>query len=193
MSAHAIPRISPERYLEIERMAEIKSEYHDGQMFAMSGQWVAHSQIPLRLAVSLTNQLDGKECSVSNSDLRIRIAPEGPFVYPDLSVYCGEPQLADDYKDILLNPVVVIEVRSKSTEAYDRGHKFAEYRRLESLRDCVLVSQSEPRIEVFSRGEDGKWMYTDSAGMNAICQLPGIACEIALSDIYKRVRFETAG
>jgi Uma2 family endonuclease len=108
-------------------------------------------------------------------------------------VYCGDPQLADDYKDTLLNPVIVIEVLSKSTEAYDRGHKFAEYRRLESLRDYVLVSQTEPRVEVFSRGEDGKWMYTDWAGMNAICQLPAIDYEIALSDIYKRVRFETAG
>jgi Uma2 family endonuclease len=193
MSAHAIPLISPQEYLEIERAAETKSEYHDGLMFAMSGGLLAHSLISVRLIAALVTELHGKGCEVGNSDLRVRISPEGPFVYPDVSVYCGEPELTEDYKDTLLNPVVVIEVLSKSSEAYDRGHKFAAYRRLASLREYVLVSQTEPRIEIFSKDDQDRWMYTESVGMDSICQLPGIGCEISLARIYERIKFVPAG
>src|SRR6266481_5690950 len=110
MSAHAIPRLSPEEYLNIERQAEFKSEYYDGAMFAMAGGSLAHSNIPLRLAIALARQLDGKGCTLADSDLRVRISPRGPFFYPDLTVVCGHPQLADDYHDTLLNPSVVFEV-----------------------------------------------------------------------------------
>jgi Uma2 family endonuclease len=189
MSAHAIPRISPERYLEIERAAEMKSEYYDGQMFAMSGGSLAHSMIPAGLAFALRLSLRGNDCRVATSDLRVRIAPQGPFVYPDLTVVCGEPQLADNYKDILLNPTAVFEVISASSEAYDRGYKFAQYRRVESLREYVLLSQVEPKIETFSRDADGKWIYTEFAGLEAICHLPGIGCNIALTDVYEGVMF----
>jgi Uma2 family endonuclease len=191
MSAHAIPRLSPEEYLKIERTAEFKSEYYDGAMFAMSGGSLAHSLIPSRVAASLFGQLDGKGCLVANSDLRLRISAKGPFYYPDLTVICGKPQLADDHKDTLLNPTVIFEVLSKSSEAYDRGHKFAEYRRVESLRDYVLVSQMEARIEVFSRTEAGKWQLAEFVGADAMCVIPSVGCEIALAEVYRDVTFET--
>src|SRR5260370_42214955 len=130
MSAHAVPRLSPEEYLKIERDAEFKSEYYDGGMFVRSGGSLTHSHITVHLAASQIRQTDRNGCKVTNSDLRIQISPRGPFVYPDLTVYCGEPQLADDHKDILLNPSVIFEVLSKSTEAHARGHKFAPYRRI---------------------------------------------------------------
>ena len=139
MSAHAIPRLSPEEYLKIEREAETKSEYDNGVMFAMSGGSPAHAWIVMRLGAAITRLLGDNRCRVAGSDLRIQIARSGPYFYPELSVVCGEPELADDQKDMLLNPVAIFEVLSKSTEAYDRGQKFAQYRRMESLRDYVLV------------------------------------------------------
>ena len=184
--------MSAEEYLGMERNAGVKHEYVEGQMFAMSGGTLAHSQIPLNIAVALKRQPDGKGCGVSNSDLRIQISPSGPFVYPDLSIYCGEPQLADNQRDCLLNPTVIFEVLSKSTEAYDRGQKFAHYRRVRSLRDYVLISQSEPRIEVFSRGESGPWVLAEFVGLEAICLIPGVGCEIPLAEVYRDVRLEAA-
>ncbi len=192
MSAHAIPRLSPEEYLRIEREAETKSEYDNGVMFAMSGGSLAHSSIAVRLIAAMTGQLDGKGCRVVGSDLRIQVARPGPYFYPDLSVVCGEPQLADDQKDMLLNPVVIFEVLSKSTEAYDRGQKFAHYRRLESLRDYVLVSQGEPLMEVFSKGEAGTWTLTEFVGIEAVCRISSVGCEVALAEAYRDVTFEAA-
>lgn len=190
MSAHALPRITPEQYLAIERAAEIKSEYYDGQMFAMSGGTLPHALIGLNLGSAARNALQGRNCHAVNSDLRMRISPHGPFVYPDVTIYCGSAILADDYRDILLNPAVVFEVLSKSSEAYDRGFKFAQYRTIESLREYVLVSQTEPRMEVFLRQSDGSWNLREFVGMDAVCHLAGIDCNIALADVYEGVTLE---
>ena len=190
MSAHAIPRITPEQYLAIERAAEIKSEYYDGQMFAMSGGTAPHSFIAANLIFALGTALRGRNCRVSTSDLRVRVSPAGPFVYPDAAVVCGQLLLADDYKDTMLNPAVVFEVLSKSSEAYDRGFKFAQCRTIESLREYVLVSQTEPRLEVFLRLSDGSWNLREFVGMDAVCHLAGIDCNIALADVYEGVTLE---
>ena len=190
MTATASLRITPEQYLEIDRAAEIRSEYYDGQMFAMSGGLLPHALISAHLIASLSTELDGKGCDVATSDLRIRISPQGPFFYPDVSVYCGDPELADNHKDTLVNPVVIIEVLSKSSESYDRGLKSAAYRSLPSLRNYVLVSQTEPRIEVFSRQINASWASNEFAGMDAVCYLSGIDCHISLTRIYKRIKFE---
>jgi Uma2 family endonuclease len=191
MSAHAIPRLSPEEYLRVERESEIKHEYVDGQMYAMSGGSLAHSHIEGSIVAALKGVLAGGNCRVSTSNLRIQISPSGPFVYPDAAVYCGDAQLSDGYRDALLNPRVVFEVLSKSTEAYDRGQKFAQYRRIESLKDYVLVSQMEARIEVFSRTETGKWQLAEFVGAEAMCVIPSVGCEIALAEVYRDVTFET--
>ena len=192
MSAHAIPRLTPDEYLSVERKSEIKHEYADGRMYAMSGGSLAHSHIEGSIVAVLKRLLAGGNCRVSTSNLRIQISPSGPFVYPDAAVYCGDAELSDDYRDSLLNPRVVFEVLSKSTEAYDRGQKFAQYRRIESLKDYLLVSQTESRIEVFSRTETGKWELAEFIGNDATCAIPSIGCEIALAEVYRDVTFEAA-
>jgi Uma2 family endonuclease len=187
MSAMPVPRLTPEQYLEIERAAEFKSEYYDGQMFAMSGGLLPHSMIGVKLASALDAALRGRGCVVTNSDLRVGITSKGPFFYPDASVCCGEPQLSDDYKDTLLNPTVIFEVLSDSTEAFDRGKKFAAYRRIGTLREYVLVSQTEPLAERYSRNPEGQWTLTEFSGTDAMCTLHSISCDIALADIYRDV------
>jgi Uma2 family endonuclease len=192
MSAASIPRLTPEQYLEIDRAAEFRSEYIDGEMFAMSGGRVAHSRISLKLGGALDAALMARNCVVTGPDLRVRVAKQGPFFYPDVTVCCGEPQLADDYSDVLLNPTVVFEVLSPSSEAYDRGKKFAAYRCIESLREYVLVSQTEPFVESYLRGPDGKWIFTDFRGLDAVCKLASIDCEIKLADVYRNVLLDSA-
>ena len=192
MSAMPVPRLTPEQYLEIERAAEFKSEYFDGEMFAMSGGLLPHSLISAALITALTVTLRGRKCRAFGSDTRVRVVKQGPFFYPDVSVYCGEPQLADDYKDTLLNPTLVIEVLSPSSEAFDRGKKFAAYRRIDSLREYVLVSQTEPNVESYLREPDGRWTLTEFSGTDAICSLKSIACEIPLADIYRDVPLAAA-
>ena len=192
MSAQPIPRLSPEDYLKIERESDTRSEYYGGMMYGMSGGSPAHAWIAARLIAALAGQLDGKGCRVAGSDLRVQVGRGGPFFYPDLSVVCGEAQLSEDQKDMLLNPVAIFEVLSKSTEAFERGGKFAEYRRLESLRDYVLVSQAEPRIEVFSRGDAGRWTMTEFVGVGAVCAIPSLACELKLAEVYRDITFEAA-
>ena len=183
-----MPGLTPEEYLAIERAAEFKSEYYDGQMFAMAGGSLPHSILPMRLAAALINGLGRRDCEVASSDLKIRVSPKGPFFYPDLTVYCGEPELADDYRDVLLNPRVVFEVLSKSSEGYDRGLKFEFYREIESLQEYVLVSQSKPLIELYLRQPDSKWLLSSYSGMDAVCRLASIDCSIRLLDIYQRVK-----
>jgi Uma2 family endonuclease len=149
--------------------------------------------IGVSLAAALWVALRNRKCVVAGSDLRVRVSKSGPIVYPDVSVCCGDPELADDYKDILLNPTVVCEVLSPSSEAYDRGRKFASYRQIDSLREYVLVSQSEPGVEIYLRGPEGKWILTEFRGMGAVCRLTSIGCEIALADIYRNVPLADGG
>ena len=184
--------ISTDEYLKIDREAEIRSEFHDGQMFAMSGGTLPHSLLKVRLVGALARALQGRRCEVTDSDLRVAISAQGPFVYPDAAIYCGEPRLADNYHDTLLNPTIVFEVLSKSSEAYDRGNKFAHYRRIDSLREYVLISHTEPRVEIFAKGPDGKWTLTACLGEAATFELTSIDVEIALADIYRDITLEGA-
>lgn len=187
MSAQAILRLTVEQYRELERVAEIKHEYFDGQMYSMAGGSYAHAQLIANLAGLLYQALDDKPCRVVTTELLIRTAPEGLHTYPDVVVICGEPKLADDRKDVLLNPAIIIEVLSKSTEAHDRGLKFAECRKIESLKEYALVSQSEPRVEIFSRGAAGEWTFRDFAGMDSVCRFGSIDCALTLARIYRNV------
>jgi Uma2 family endonuclease len=186
MSAQSIPRLTPEQYLAIEREADIRHEYFDGQMFAMSGGTYAHAALIANLIRRLSQALDGVSCRVLASELRVRTSPDGLYTYPDIVGICGAPRFADDQKDTLLNPVLLIEVLSKSTEAHDRGFKFMSCRRIESLREYALVSQSEPRLEVFER-RDGEWFLRESAGLDAVCRFASVGCEISLADIYRDI------
>src|SRR5665213_420136 len=190
MSAQPQARLTPEQYLEIERASETRSEFFNGRMYAMSGGSYNHVRIIGNIAFELRNAMKQRPCEVVTSDLRVRVSPCGLYTYPDVTVVCGEPEFADDQKDTLLNPVFIAEVLSPSTEAYDRGFKSAQYRKLESLQEYALISQAEPRVEVFRRQPGGDWLLSEAAGIDAACGFDSLGCRIALADIYGKVTFE---
>jgi Uma2 family endonuclease len=192
MSAQSQARLTPEQYLEAERAAEFRSEYYNGHMYAMSGGSYNHAQIIGGLVRELGNALKKRPCSVVSSDLRLRVSFAGLYTYPDVIVICGEPKFADDQKDTLLNPTLIAEVLSPSTEAYDRGFKSAQYRTLASLQEYVLVSQTEPRIEVFHRQTAGHWLLSEAIGLEAVCRFESLDCSVRLADLYDKVTFGAA-
>ena len=189
MSATPQPRLTPEQYLELERAAEFRSEYYGGFMYAMSGGSMPHALVINGVAVELSNALRDRACLVMTSDMRIRVSYEGLYTYPDVVVVCGKPKLVDSHNDIVLNPTVLVEVLSPSTEGYDRGFKFQQYQRIESLQEYALVSQHEPRVEVFRRQPEGKWLLEEFVGMQSKCRFESIDCSIDLAAIYARVEF----
>ncbi|PWU05447.1 MAG: hypothetical protein C5B51_14385 [Terriglobia bacterium] len=189
MSAQPTSPLTPEAYLEIERAAESKSEYYNGRMYAMAGTTFRHGLIVSNLSRGLGNSLAGGPCSVVTSDLRVLVSASGLYTYPDVVVVCGEPRLTDVWMDTLLNPALLIEVLSPSTEARDRGFKSSQYRTIDTLREYALVSQTESRVEVYSRQPNGRWILSEATGLDVICQFESINCRMALSEIYAKVNF----
>jgi len=190
MSVQTQARLSLEEYLAIERSAETKSEYLDGEMFAMTGGSFLHNLIVGNLVGELRQQLKGRSCTVVPSDLRVHIPATGLYTYPDLAVVCGEPRLEDDQElDTLLNPTLIVEVLSPTTEAYDRGKKFEHYGSIDSLAEYVLVSQAAPRVEQLVRQEGGHWLFTGTSGLDGKVVLSSIRCELALAEVYHKVSF----
>ena len=183
MASLPIARLTEEEYLRQERAAETKSEFVDGEMFAMSGGTRAHSTLAVRWITQLSIKLEGRSCSVYNSDLKVRTRRTGSYLYPDVSVVCGESLTHQDADDLVTNPVVVIEVLSPSTEGYDRGKKFALYREVESLQDYVLVHTGEIHLEQFTR-QPGNWLYREYTGAESTIRIESIGCEISLGDLY---------
>lgn len=190
MAAHVHTRITPEEYLAAERAAEIKSEFYGGHVYAMSGASFAHVLISGNLAFALRNSAGKRGCLVASNDLRLCVSPRGFYTYPDVVVICGKPQFVDNQHDTLINPTMLIEVLSPSTEGYDRGFKSSHYRQIESLREYALVSQNEPRLELHRRVESGKWLIVDAAGLDATIRFDSLDCEISLADVYQNVTFE---
>ena len=189
MSAVPKPRYTVEEYLARERVAPSKSEYYRGEIFAMAGGSVRHNTISVNLVVSLRDRLRGSPCRPCNSDQRIRIPANGLSTYPDVSVVCGEVQTDTVDHDAIVNPRVIFEVLSNSTESYDRGKKFELYRTLPSLAEMVLVSQKEPLIEHFGRQDDGTWVLRERrAGQQVV--LPSLGCQLSVDEVYLSV-FET--
>ncbi len=188
MSAAPVRRITPEEYLAFERLAERKSEFYNGEIFAMAGASREHNLIALNLAGELRQQLKDKPYEVYSSEMRTRI-PNGPYVYPDVVAVCSEPQFEDEGLDTLTNPFVVIEVLSESTADFDRGTKFRYYRRIESLREYIVVDQMEPHVERFSRGHGDVWQMEESTGLSAMPTVESLGCQLLLSDIYLKVTF----
>jgi Uma2 family endonuclease len=178
--------VTSAEYLAIERAATYKSEYRDGQIYAMSGVSRPHSLIATNLARHLANQLEGRECELHIAEMRVRIQRTGSYSYPDLVIVCGEPRMEDQVFDTLLNPTLIIEILSPSTESYDRGVKFADYREIESLSDYVLVSQDKILIERFTRQGDS-WVLMVHNQAEGVLRLPSIGCDLALRDVYARV------
>jgi len=178
--AEPVQSLTEAEYLELERRAESKSEFFCGEMFAMAGGTPVHSQIATNLVRELGNKLKGRPCVVYNSDLRLKVEVTGLITYPDLSVVCGPLQFAAGTDDTVVNPTVVVEVLSDSTEAYDRGRKFENYRQMPSLHEYLLVSQKEPRIEQFVRQENGQWLLREAVGLAATLPLPSLEIQIRL-------------
>jgi Uma2 family endonuclease len=179
--------LDPKDYLAIERRAEYKSEYVDGVMYARAGGSERHNLIAANLITAIGVQLRDRPCRVYPSDLKVRVPDSKRFFYPDVSIVCGETRFADDERDVVLNPVVVVEVLSESTAASDRGKKFQSYQQIESLREYLLVSQDEYVVEHFLRQDDGHWLYTKAAGLDEAIALPAVKCRLALRDVYSKV------
>ena len=178
--------LTPEEYLTLERKAAVKSEYLSGQILAMSGASNAHNLITLDIGTEFNIQLRGRECLVYTSDMRIRTSPKGAYFYPDVVVVCGKPRFEDNVFGTLLNPVLVMEVLSPSTETYDKGEKFGHYQELASLQEYILVSQDRIRVEHY-RLVKTQWVQTEMRGHADVLSLNSIRCELPLQDIYRRV------
>jgi Uma2 family endonuclease len=190
MSSQRTTLLTPEEYLEIERRAERKSEYFHGEMFAMAGASYAHVVIVGNLSHELKLRLKAGPCGVYSSDLRLRVAPNGLYTYPDVMVIRGGPQFADDRKDTVVNPVLIVEVLSESTEAYDRGKRFEQYRALPSLREYLLVAQDAPRIEQYTRQPDDRWLLSETSGGDTSIQLASVDCVLPLAGIYDQIEWQ---
>lgn len=189
MSAIPKTKLTPEEYLEFERKSGIKHEYFGGEIFAMSGAKRNQNVIAWNIGGELRQKLKVKNCEAYPADMRVFVPETGLYTYPDLVVVCGEPKFQDDIFDTLLNPILLIEVLSDSTESYDRGKKFQHYRSIESLREYVLVSQDEARIEKYVKQGDGFWVLSEAAGLEAEIKFNSIDSVIALNEVYDKVNF----
>jgi len=192
MALQTQPRYAFEDYLTAERRAEVRHEYADGQVFAMVGASAEHNIIVANITAALVAQLKDRPCLVFANDMKVRIDKPGACTYPDLAALCGDAELFDERRDVLLNPSLIVEVLSASTEAYDRGEKFTLYRRLPSLREYALVSQDKPRAELFSRQADGGWLLVEYAEDEDTIGLPSIGCVLVLRDLYHKVAFRVS-
>jgi Uma2 family endonuclease len=189
MSTQAKSHLTPEQYLEIERKAEFKSEYYQGEMFAMSGAQEAHVLVTGNVFGELRQQLRRRPCKAYSADMRVCVTPAGLYTYPDVVVVCEKPEFVDSEVDTLLNPTVIVEVLSRSTEAYDRGEKFELYGSLKSLAEYVMVSSLRIRAERFTREPDGTWNYGETSSLQDSIHLKSIDCTLLLADIYEKVEF----
>jgi Uma2 family endonuclease len=187
MSQQIKEYVSPEKYLRLERQAEYKSEYVNGEIFAMTGASLKHNLIAGNVFGELRQQLKGRHCQAYVSDMRVKVTATGLYTYPDVVVVCGEPKFEDTYVDTLLNPTVLVELFSQSTERYDRIAKSSYYRTLDSLTEHLLVAQDEVRVEQYLKQQDGKWLLFESSSLDNVIELASISCSLALRDIYDKV------
>ena len=185
-TAAAQTYFTPEEYLALERKAHCKSEYLDGHIIAMAGASSEHNLIVGDIFYGLYPELRQRGCLVYTSDMRVRPSPRDAYVYPDVVVVCGEPQFEDEAFDTLLNPIVIVEVLSPSTEAYDRGEKFTRYKQLPSLKEYVLVSQDNVHVE-HHRRHGAQWILSHYRTLEEVLPLSSIECEVPLRDIYARI------
>jgi Uma2 family endonuclease len=179
--------LSPEEYLAVQRQAACKSEYVAGEMFAMAGASRRHNLIVANIIRILGNQLLESPCNVYPSDMRLKIPRTGRYTYPDITVACAEEQFEDEHRDTLLNPVVIIEVWSESTEAYDRGKKFEDYQRLESLVEYILIAQDHYSVERYVRQDQRTWIYSVFQSREDMVALSTIGCQLVLQDVYAKI------
>ena len=189
MAIQAQRKISPQEYLEIERSRDYKSEYVHGEMFAMAGASEQHNLIVTNVIAELRAQLKGRSCKVYPSDMRVNSPATGLYTYPDVTIACGKAQFIDREQDTLINPVVIIEVLSRTTADYDRGGKFAHYRKIERLEEYLLISQHIALIEHYIRQPHDFWLFSETSGLSGNIELPSIQCQLILAEVYDKVEF----
>jgi Uma2 family endonuclease len=187
MSAQPHFFLTANDYLAWERQQETRHEYLEGQIFAMTGASRAHNMLCANILASLHGQLRGKPCEIYVNDMRVKVSETGMYTYPDLVAACGEPRFEDQAVDTLLNPVLIIEVLSDSTERYDRGAKFTHYRSVVSLKEYLLVSQNEPRVEHYVRQPGNHWLLTEYQEMQDRIDLNSLASCLSLAEVYERI------
>ncbi len=186
----ALKSISVADYLARERSSEFRSEFFDGEIFAMGGGSPSHSLIAANFVREAGNLLKGKPCVVYTSDLRVKVSSTGLYTYPDSTIVCGELQFDDEQGDTVTNPSVIVEVLSESTEKYDRGRKFSHYRQIPSVCEIILISQNEEHVERFVRQPEGGWLLQEELDINGSFNLLSLNVTIAMSELYRHVKFE---
>ena len=190
MPSQAKARLTVEEYLTIERQAPCKSEYFNGEMFAMAGASRRHNLIALNIGAELRAQLQQRPCEVYTSDMRVKISRTGLYTYPDVVVVCDEPRFEDTDVDTLLNPIVLVEVLSPSTADYDRGGKFEHYRTLASLQAYLLVAQERCHVVHYTRQQDHTWLLAETDDIQDGIHIPSIRCDLLLSEVYAKVSLD---
>ena len=181
------PRFTPQEYLALERQAEYRSESFNGEISARAPASREHNLIAGNAARQLHSQLKGRPCETYQNDMRVRVSETGLYTYPDVVVVCGEPVFEDAEVDTLLNPTLIVEVLSTTTEAYDRGDKFEQYRTLASLQEYVLIAQDRYRVERFVRQADGQWLFSAANRLDQVVSLASIDCLLPLAEVYDRL------
>jgi Uma2 family endonuclease len=187
MATHPKTFLTAEQYLEIERKAEFKSEYFQGEMFAMGGAREPHNLIVWNLASELHQQLRKRPCRAYVNDMRVRVTTTGLYTYPDVVAVCGEPEFLDETRDTLLNPSLIVEVLSPSTEIYNRIRKFEHYRSVESVSEYLMIASERVSAELYSRQPDGRWMLTAVNRLEDSLDLQSVGVHLALADLYEKV------
>jgi len=181
--------LTEQEYLDIERAAEFRSEFFEGEMFAMAGGSPNHSLIAANVGGELRQALKRSPCLAFESNLRVKVEATGLYTYPDITIACEERRFSAEDPDSLLNPTLLVEVLSDSTEAYDRGQKFGQYRQIPSLREYLLVSQHEPRLEHYLRQADQSWLLREAVGLGASLEFPSLGVILSLAEVYAKVDF----
>lgn len=182
--------ITEEEYLEFEQSSVSKHEYYRGEIFAMTGGTEPHNLLAGNTYASFHAQLRQRPCRVYNSDQRIKVMATGLHTYPDVTVVCGQPQFIEPSRLTIINPTVIVEVLSPSTERYDRGMKFQHYRTIPSLQDYLLISQDDQRIEHYTRQENGVWQLHEAVGLTGQVTIQSIGCILTVADVYEKVELE---
>lgn len=183
--------LTPQQYLEQERKAELRSEYFDGQLLAKTGSSADHCTIVGNIAVGIRQQFRNRSCEVFMNMMRIKVIKSSSYFYPDVVAVCGKPQFEDNEQDVLLNPTMIVEVLSPSTENYDRGTKFEHYRTIDSLTDYLLVAQDKIHVEHYFRQSDRSWLFSEYKSANDELQIASIGCELLVAEVYEKVDFQS--
>jgi Uma2 family endonuclease len=192
MAANPERRYTLEEYLELDRTSEERLEFWDGEVFNMSGGSEAHVEIESNLIAFLKPQLRDRGCRVFTAEMRIKVPSAPPYRYADFSALCGKAEFEESGGvDALVNPQLIVEVLSPSTEAYDRGDKFTHYKSIPTLREYLLVAQHRPHVTRLFKQDDGLWIHTELNDLGSTLELTSLGCELPLSEIYRGVSFES--